>query len=234
LYWLRGKSPPQIDKDTITDKSVLELINRLERYNFSVVLLNTRHELAIPSCVCVLIDNSDVGQRYSIGGGASLNLNSALRSSILEALGMHRWYRSQDTFNIDIERYEPFTDWNIGQYERALIWKNRFLWPHFENIFLRGPREPLSQALSEVPTPFNDTKRELSYVLSLFQKLGSGFEVYSYESSSPLIETLGYHATKVIIPALLPFYLKEPYAPLGAKRLNIDKEKSNPFPHPFP
>ncbi len=234
LYWLRGKSPPRIDKDTITDKSILEIISRLERYNFSVILLNTRHELTIPSCVCVLVDNSESGSRYSIGGGASLDINSALRSSIFEALGMHRWSRGQDVFNINLEQYEPFLDNNIGQYERTLIWKNRFLWPHFENIFLGGPIESVSQILSGVPSNFPNAKEELNFVLSLFRRQGDGFEIYSYEASNPMLNTLGYHAIKVTIPALLPFYLKEPYAPLGARRLNTDKEKLNPLPHPFP
>lgn len=234
LYWLRGESPPQIDKNVITDKKVLKFISRLERYNFSVVLLNTRREIAIPSCVCVLIDNSGVGPRYSVGGGASLDINTAVRSSIFEALGVHQWLRDKDIFAIDPARYEPFAEKNIGQYERLRIWKSPLLFHDFESILLRGRVEPVSRIFTDIPAPFANKRQELKHVVSLFKKLGNDFEIYAYEASDGLLKIMGYHAVKVIIPALLPLYLKEPFAPLGAKRLGATRENINILPHPFP
>jgi hypothetical protein len=72
--------------------------------------------------------------------------------------------------------------------------------------------------------------------------LGKGYEIFYYQARHKILDDLGYFSVQAIVPALVPLYLREVYAPLGAKRLNEvpeklgfkPAEKWNPWPHPFP
>lgn len=238
-YWLAGKSPPQIDIDAVVgaDHPIKKLINRFNRYGFQVVFLNTAHELPVPSCICVLIDESGVGPRYSIGGGASLNIGSALRSGLMETLAVHRWLRSEKrTIPFDIKTYEPFVSESIDRETRLLLLKDPVVEKQFEQIMLSGQKESTeNNAFENKRSSFHDDKEELAFILSLYKKLD--LEIYAYEAKHDILDALGYHVAKVIIPSYIPIYLKESFAPIGSKRLLdfIEKgKKPNPIPHSFP
>lgn len=241
IYWLNVIAPPKIDQTTIEDERIQRLIEQFTRYSFEVVFLNTTLDLGVPSCICVLINRSGGGPKIAIGGGCDSNLANALLRSATEVIGVYHWLlETKGQFELRKD-YQSFRDHQVGQLERLLLWSSADMFCHLES-FLSGPNQSFRQAAADFPHQFQSPAQELQYVMRLFGKLGKGYELYAYRAQHELLETLGYCSVRVIIPALVPLYLNEAAAPLGALRLREVPLKVgyqpakafNPWPHPFP
>ena len=108
-------------------------------------------------------------------------------------------------------------------------------------FFISGPLQTFETFIGDalwVTTP----RAQLDYILERFKKLGEGYEIYSYEVKNPVLDTLGYHVVRTVVPRLLHLYLNENMATLDAPRLKsvpqalgyTPSETLNPWPHPFP
>ncbi|MBI2097067.1 MAG: YcaO-like family protein [Candidatus Sungbacteria bacterium] len=240
IHWLNSIPPPRIDPDTIEDKKLRTLLDQLKRYHLEPIFLNTTCDLAIPSCICVLADNSGLGPKTAVGGGCEPDMAEALMRSITEALGVFRWLRWQEAEFSIAGDYKPFTDPHIDQTKRLLLWKNTDMFSKIKP-FISGKAQPFKEAAANLPA-FATPKEELAFLMDIFRRLGEGYEIYVYEAKHRFLTKLGYHAVQVVIPALVPLYLNEIDAPLGAKRLKTVPQKLgykptdelNPWPHPFP
>jgi len=240
IHWLNSIPPQKIDQNTAKDDDLRHLITLLNRYNFEVVLLNTSLDIPIFSCVCILLDKSGVGPQISIGGGCEPNQEKAMMRSVVEALGIYSWIRTINySFTLDKE-YRPFRDHSIGQEKRMIIWRDKAAFTAIES-FISGGKQPLQETGLKTVN-FNSPIEELNHVKNIFRDLGNGYEIFVCEAKHEILETLGYHSIKVIIPALVPLYLRENNAPLGSERLKDIPQKLgmkpatdfNPWPHPFP
>jgi ribosomal protein S12 methylthiotransferase accessory factor len=241
IHWLNAIPPRRINQSSFISPKLKKLVADFERSGFEVIFLNTTLDIPVPSCVSVIIDKSGKGPRMGLGGGCAPDMEEALIRSLTEAMSVYDWLRPQKTFPEIDKNYVPFHDPRIGQAERLLLWGRDDMFQYMQQ-FLSGPMQNLADAQAVFPNSFSTSQEELEHMIDIFQKKGEGYELYVYEAKHKLLETLGYTVVRVVIPALVPLYLQENHAILGASRLKTapiacgytPAEKWNPLPHPFP
>ncbi len=131
----------------------------------------------------------------------------------------------------------PFTE-ELGQNWRLLIWGNEVMLKEIE-FFLKGPVKKINR---DGETIKGDAVAELKNLVESFEGKGDEYEVFAYRAQHKVLDDLGYSSVKVCVPALIPLYLRENFAPLGANRIKRACEKMgdapaqeiNIIPHPFP
>lgn len=240
IYWLNSIAPPVIDTVHCVDEELQTLLATVQRYQLEPVFLNTTTDLGVPSCVCIIIDRGTGGPSVVLGGGSGFDIAQMLKTSLFEALSVHRGREVPDD-PIELgEAYQPFIDGSIDLSRRIRFWKNPESFSRIE-FFLRGKKQSLAEAFPGVRT-FDTPTAELAALEQRLRTLGTGYEVYYYEHRYRILEKIGYHVVKVIIPELVHLYLYEHRASLGATRLKTVPTKLgyetaqewNPWPHPFP
>ena len=239
IYWLNNQPPPRIDISTISDESVKKLIDLVQKQGLEVTFLDTTTDIAIPSCVCVIMDKSGGYPRVALGGGSGLNPEVMIKCALLEALMIRSWMEKSNLKFTLPQDYHPFQTEGIGLEERAGLWANI---PGNESLsfFSSGPSVSLSD-LSRHGKSSSSKSEELKHVIKKFKLLGAGHEIFYYRSDQEILRKVGYESVRAVIPALLPLYMVETNAPLGAKRLHKVPQKlgfsslrsPNPLPHPF-
>lgn len=240
IYWLNALAPPVIDVSASEDEELQELLLWAARYRFEPYFLNTTTDIGIPSCVCVLVDRGPSGPNVTVGGGCGFNPVDIVKKSLLEAVMVRRGAdRSSPDVTLKTD-YQPFREARIGLSERMKLWNNPTMFPKIEP-FLTGPSQTLSEAFPSA-RDFASREAEYAHVRDVFRRLGPDYGIYYHEKRHRILNTLGYHVVKVVIPALVSIYLKEISPPLGAKRLKEVPPKLgheaakvwNPWPHPIP
>ena len=238
IYWLNSISPNILDVSTLTDPDCIELLQEMRRYRLDFYFLNTKTDIGVPSCVCVVIDRSGDEPVLALGGGAGFTEHEIIFQSAGEALSVLTIARSGS--HTISEPYVPFTDGRISRDQRLVMWRGQKMLERFK-FFLSGKSETIQSFLGERMSPVSPQER-LTDVLEQLKRLGSGYECYRYEVKDTILTTLGYHVGRVIVPKLVGLYLTESIATLDAERLRTvpatlgftAAEKYNPWPHPFP
>lgn len=238
VYWLNQLAPPVIDVSTCQSQEFLALMCDVERYRFEAVFLNTTTDIGIPSVTCVLIDRSSVGPGISIGGACGLFPEELLVKSLREAIMVYGGGPPAAPIQELPEEYFPSSDIILSLKERIYLWKNPKMFPRIQ-FFLSGKKQTLNEAFPNQRV-FENIDDEYEYILDVFRRRDTGYEIYYYQARSHVLDTIGYHVVKVVIPELVSFYLNEVYAPLAARRLETVPKKMgfttstrNPWPHPF-
>ncbi len=244
IYWLNKKAPPRIDLQTIEYEPLNKLLDECRRLNLDVGFYDTTSDLDIPSCFCAVFDHTGVGPKISVGGGCEADWKKALYRSLLESLSIHHWSRERKEMGTKIIElgldYKPFEDQNIRQLERLDLWAQENMFDHFL-FFTEGEKESFKK-IQNKSLNFYSAKEELDYLAKKFKSLGRGYEIFYCQAENKILEEINYFAVKVIVPRLVPLYLRETSAPLGSLRLKEVPEKLgfkpakqwNPLPHPFP
>lgn len=237
VYWLNGLAPDRLDPSSSTDPDVRHMLTYLERYRMEPVFLNTTSDIGVPSITSVLIDrHSPDGPVISVGGGTGFDPAKALVQAAIEAILVNSYVTARDRFTLPKE-YRPFLDENIARKERLTMWRGDEMLDTL-SFFLSGTTVPLSDTFPE--TDPSDPRDQLQRVTSALTRLD--YEIYLYEVKDPVLSTLGFHVVRAIVPQLVPLYLREYAAPLGAPRLRSVPQKlrraasaePTPWPHPFP
>jgi len=244
IYWFNKQAPPQIDSKTIDYEPLKNLLNECSRLNLEVHFYNTTTDLKIPSCICTVFDHTGIGPKVTMGGGCEMNWDKMLLRAISETLGVYHWSRKrrengEEYPSLD-KNYIPFQDNSMGQLKRLYLWANEEMFEQFQ-FFLKGKIQSLKELKKESPS-FSSSEEELNYLIEKFKSMGQGYEIFYYQAGHKALDDLGYFSVKVIIPALVHFFIREIFAPLGAKRLKEVPKKLgfeaakewNPLPHPFP
>ena len=108
-------------------------------------------------------------------------------------------------------------------------------------FFLAGSSQSPKDFIGDAET-YTSANAQLEHILGTLREMGPGYEPYAYEVRNDVLSTLGYHVVRVIVPQLVPLYLKENMATLDARRLReapgrlgyTPASSLNPWPHPFP
>jgi ribosomal protein S12 methylthiotransferase accessory factor len=244
IYWLNKKAPPQIDLETIYCEPLKKLIGEYRRLGFEVHFYDTTTDLEIPSCLCSVFDHTGIGSKISVGAGSSFDWDKALLTSLTEAGGGWSWFRTRkeegEKWKGLPKDYEPFRDEKMGQIERLNLWGSEKMFKNFQ-FFLKGKIQSLITLKTKTPK-FSSSDEEMNHLIKKFKSLGKGYEIFYYDAKNKILKDLDYFTVQVIVPALLPLYLRESYAPLGTRRLKEAPGKMgfepakewNPLPHPFP
>lgn len=237
LHWLTNTPPPQIQIESIADGGVQEMAHECRNKNLELYIFDVTTDIPAPSIACAIIDRN--GPAISVGGGGGHNPITAIRQAISETTAVYHWLTGQDASYELPRTYDPFFT-RLTQKERALLWKNKAMLPHFE-FFLKGKKRLMSDSFAFLANIPNEPVRRLEFYTEILKKRGAGYELAWYKAKHRVLDTLGYHSVQVILPALLPLYLTETYAPLNAPRLNtfrkiLSPQKNdslNAIPQPF-
>lgn len=239
IHWLNTLSPRKILVADIEDEEIRSFLSNLARYGVDAHFLDITTDVRIPSCICVLIDDRGETPMLVMGGAAGFDLKSTVLKSGYEALNIFQFTDQKRPVALP-EKYEPFTDPQIGHRERIALWRGDDMVRSF-TFFLDGD----SISAEDFIAPglgLRSPKDQLAHVRKNLNDLGVGYETYVYEVHNTVLRTLGYHVVQTIVPALMPIYLKENMPTLNAPRLKHVPEKLrfhaaatlNPLPHPFP
>jgi len=239
IYWLNNLSPAVIDVASALDEypALAKMLDYLERYHIRPIFLNTTSDLKVPSLICAIIDENGKVPLITIGGGTGFDFEAMALSALYEAVSVNQGRRDKKPFTLPTN-YEPFIDESIKRSERLSLWQGDKFVKRF-NFFVSGKKQSVNEYMGELRA-FRGEAEELAYTLSTLEN--AGYRVYGYEVKNDVLKKLGYHVVKAIIPGLIPLYLQENLALLGAERLRTVPEKlgyapakePNPWPHLFP
>lgn len=239
IHWLNTLAPPVLDLGALEDAGVRALLESAARHGLELYFLDTTTDLPIPSCACVVVDRRGKESRLTVGGAAGFDAAANIVASAREALNVRG--RLGDASYALPKDYMPFTSTAIGKDERTALWRGETMVREF-SFFLSGRRVPLAQsAHARLARRFASAEEAYRHVLEVLRGMGAGYELYCHEVKHPVLDRLGFHVTKAVIPALVPLYLSESLATLDAARLRdvprtlgFTDTKLNPWPHPFP
>ena len=198
-----------------------------------------RKPIGIPAFTTLIFDETANGPLMGVGGGCSPDPEKAIMRALTEALGVYHWLRipnNDDGFELP-QNYEPFS-LSIGQRKRLILWGKPSMKDKLD-FFLCGPTKSLKESV--IDDKLNE-EEDLARLIENFRQKGDEYEVFIYEAKHPVLQAVGYYSVRVVVPALVPLYLNEIYAPLGAKRIKevpqllgyAATSEINPWPHPFP
>ncbi len=252
IYWLNRLSPRQICIDQHNSGKLsqrfLEIYGSLLDRGYEIYFLDTTSDIRVPSATCLIRTPLTDGRiSISVTGKCHPDPHHVLEGALLEHIAfLSSPYKELPLFVFDEER-AAFSDRNIGKDERVNLWRsgkiaNKIL------FFLSGEKISFEQWASGFPSIPSNHKAALTRVLSEFIRMekesGRAYEVFCHEASNPVLGDLNYHVVKVIIPALMPLYLRESDALLDCVRLRevpgklgytaVPIDAYNPIPHPFP
>lgn len=239
IFWLNTIPPPRIDQASIENAEIQEILSKIKRYRLKPTILDTTTDIGLPSFIAVICDGEGGNQSVAIGGGGEMIPERAIKRALEEALLVKHMQRRNKNFSLP-DDYTPFGDNRVGHIERIQLWANPAMFSRFE-WFLTGKQVSLKEREKIYKTP-QKREGELMFLVNILESLGSEYKIYYYEARSKVLEKLGYHVVKVIVPALVHLYLYETFAPLDTKRLRevpgkLGYQKTvfpNPLPHPFP
>ena len=240
-YWLNSISPPKINPESVPYGPFRKLLEESSRYGFKVHCLNTTLDSSIPSFVTVIEDPSGSFPPFSLAAGCELNPEKAIFRSLEEAWAVYYGFllNSSPLPPAFLENYRPFTEKNPLQPERFHIWASPEARKHYE-FLLQGEERNFKETFPNYES-FSSDKDELDFIVRSIENLGQGYEVYAYTQQHPILSRLGYYVSKVVVPRMVPLYLREYLAPLGSarlkeipKKMEWKKTKLNIWPHPFP
>ena len=244
LHWLGNIPPPKIKLSSITDESLQSLFAKFARYRLPFDVLDITTDLKVPSYAVVIQDETPGMPAIAVAGSAHHTAEKAIHSALVEAWSLYSHNRkriAEDVFELP-DAYEPFSE-GINRSERLQLWSNPAMKEKFMP-FLKGDYIDYEQSPGAACSKlFKEDSEDvlLEQRVEQFAKKGKGYEIFYYETNNEIVSDVGFSSVKVIIPALLPLYLREEFAPLGAQRLQEFAQKNNcssfvpnPLPHPFP
>lgn len=245
ITYFNKLSPPLINLETIDDVDFQKLLASFKRYNLELYVINTTTDIAIPSVMAIIVDRTGVGPAVHVGNKTDLNFKKAIIGAVCECLKGRLSYRGK-SFNTAslLERMEKLKNFNlpIKNFEdRFLYWASVDSIPKID-FLLQGRKQDLT---SEDLNQFGgaSSHEKLETVLNLLKS--RGVDVYAADITPPQIREEGIWITKVVIPQLQPFFLKEEIKELSGKRLfevpvilgyrdkPLSEKDINTIPHPF-
>lgn len=241
VFWLNTLSPPVLDIESIKHPDVEHLLAQFARYHLRVFFLDTTTDIGIPSCACVIVDERGEEPVVTLGGGASFDPIQNILSSAGEAVSIMAREGAAKGFVLPKE-YKPFSgDSIIDRKKRLSLWRGDNMLNAFQ-FFISGPRVPFPESrYMKMVRQFTSPHEELAAMLDIFREKGEGYHIYCHTVRDRILDAVGYHVVKVIVPKLIPLYLTEHRATLDAARLRevppilgYTKTTLNPWPHPFP
>ena len=254
VYWLNRLSPRRI---TISEKDAQKFFPRffyihhsLLARGFEIYFLDTTTDIRIPTVTSVVLETLPHGGKSAlVAGKCHPDPARALELSLhenLPRLNLSNSNKETETFAFGTS-YMPFSDSTIGRSERINMWRSGSI-AHEMDLFLSGGEISFKKWAEGFPPPPNDNESSLSRVLNEFARMekehGPAYEVFRYEARNPILDDLEYCVVKMVVPALVPLYLRETLAFLDSARLrDVPKRLGfaaapvnsyNPIPHPYP
>lgn len=239
IYWLNSISPKRLDVSEIAHGGVQKLLSDFKRYGIELYFLDTTSDIGIPSVTAAIVDRRGDEPLMAVGAATGFALADLIVHSASEALSIIDSVRAREAFLLP-EPYRSFTEQSIGRMQRLSAWRGSAMLERFS--FLISGEMQDARSLTAQPPQLDSPREQLAYVREKLKTMGPGYEIYVYDVQHEVLDALGYHVVKVVVPQLIPLHLSEHLALLGSKRLHEmpmklgyeATEEVNPLPHPFP
>ena len=239
IHWLRNAHPHLIDERTIEDVPTKDILTRFKESGVEAYLLDTTTDIGVPTCVCVCIDARGEHPHLYLAASAGFTVQSTIFSAILECIAVFNSLNFEKEPFILENDYKPFTRL-ITRMERLRLWKGKEMIDRFRP-FLKGPLVSEFEFMRGVQQ-YETVRDQLGYIQNSLHALGDRYDIYIHEFKDPILDLLGYHVVRVVVPAAMNLYLNENLAQLNTERLSSvpaklgfkARQELNPWPHPFP
>jgi ribosomal protein S12 methylthiotransferase accessory factor len=248
MTWYAQLPVPRLDPDSISDKELRLMIERLRAVaGYEVHLFNTTMENGIPS-VWVLAKNSkSTGVNLICAGGAHLDPVRAAASAIHELSGIILTLNEKLEENREAYTLMIYDSSLVRQMEdHSLLYGLPQAQERLQFLLDNNrPLQPFDEAFKQKKVKHADLTDDLKDILELFTRLK--LDVIMVDQTAPETLRNGLYAVKVLIPGMLPMtfghsltrlsglerVLSVPVE-LGFAKQPLTLEQLNPYPHPFP
>lgn len=250
LYWFSGVKPKVITNKSIPDDLGVYVAEVEREYQLEVYFLDTRYDIDIKSCVCIVVD--PVLNIIAMGGKTHHSSMVTLRAALLEALSVmfvvrHDRAKIKKMIDfVDTVSVKKFTT-AIDMIERMNLFCSPEGIAYIKKYFI-GKDRVTFDFFSQKEKKFVNEKEERKFLIDEFKKLvatkGEGYHVYEHTASSVWTKEMEYSVVRVFVPALLKLHLKETLAtPVSERLFTFAREKGYPLageesiktvPHFFP
>lgn len=244
VHWLNGISPRHIDTTKLEeeDGSFRSIVEQLRSSGCTFYILDITTDIAVPTCLALLIIQTDKGCSFGVSAKASFDTKKAIINSLMDAVAVAHSVEDMAAQTLP-EAYLPFSDASLTKEKRLALYKTRdaidkasFLWRSSQYISYED--------FGAVTGTYDTVKKQLGYLRNLFHKRYENddhYDVFVYRFSNKLLSQFGFHAVRVLCAALYPIYLTESFGDPRHPRLKEfarykgagDDVAIITFPHPF-
>ena len=246
ISWYARLCLPRIDPWSCPDSKTLFLLDRMERMNWEICLLDSRLDMNIPSVVSVIRRRDRELGSLLIGAGANIDASEAIRSALHEAgsFMMHfqnRVVAEEKRIREMAEDYTLVTD----LVDHALLYGLPEMADRMSFFYSCPIMRSFAESYEEHRRflPSGDIALDLARCITELRSCGLN-EMIVVDQTSPEQDGLGIKTVCVIVPGLLPIdfgynrrrALSLPRlmsAPVRAGFPAFDKTAINAMPHAF-
>lgn len=252
LYWYSKIKPAVIDIEHENGEFFNYIKDAKERFNLEIYFLNTKYDIDIPACVCVIVD--PVLHLVSVGAKVSLDPEHVLRGAFEEALATLNSIRDRKVHISEeklkkIMRNRPQSNIEVNKALRGDLYCSPYGISLIKDLWINNNNHHITfRNFSEDGKKFSSKKEELRFVIAFFKKLvqekGEGYHAYIHKFSSHWTKLCKYHVIHIFVPSFLKLHLTEVYVTKTSTRLTefsrskgVTTEMSdriNTLPHLFP
>lgn len=242
LHWLCKISPLNILLSSIEEEKVQTLITNIQAMGIDLYVLALNSNVGVPTFISCLFDYRGNTPVFVVAGATdAFNYENAIYGALTESINILQ--ESLDNLKVVMKEKitPPFLNRKIGRKERILFWKGEWVRNELKWL-ISGETVDLDKIKTLFPEIKKVRKDNDKLLVIHIKKYIPGIEIFCYHVKSLVTTSLGLHITKVFIPQLLIFYLKEDLANVNIPRLSevVGKEGDemlaflNPLPHPYP
>lgn len=239
ITWMNQLPMPRVDFTTSTTLNDL-YCDRLQREGLNYILIDTTTDIAIPSYLCILIDEHRSPPMICAGGATSLDPIQAAAKALLEAVQTREWAKFMGRTGKACNYADDFSDVREFEDHVALYAYSNML-PAIQFLLTNPQLCPMNRhpirAGGNCPADLKES------VLTL---AANDFDVIALDLTTPDVAECGYFVTKILVPGLQPLDADYLHRFLGGLRLyqlphrlgftstDTRIEQLNPYPHPYP
>lgn len=232
--------------DNISDKNIRLLINDIQRRYFKVLVFDISLDINIPVFLCILIDETNIGPKVTVGLKCSLFWEEAIYGAIMEAL--QSLTSTRDMMNIKKRlKKDAFNKIGIStkaSIERVLYWADSVSVKNLD-FLISSPYQSPGSFLYKTST-HNFSYKELLHIVGEKIKEGGIRDIYWKKTTPETLNKFDLYGVKVVIPKLQSISLDSRFLYFGGERLYtvpvelgfrkqpIKENQLNRLPHPLP
>lgn len=237
IVWNNRLAVPRVDICSHPDLRRLYEA-RLKRAGLRYELLCTTTDIAVPSYVCLLVDERRSPPMLTVGGAAHLDPVRAAAKALLEAVQTREWAKFLEGQEHKAVFAEDYSDVDDFEDHVALYAFGDHL--HAASFLLDAASAKHDwSSLSR-----GDAALDLATVSGMLAE--SGLEIFTVDLTTPDVAQCGCWVTRALIPQLQPLDASHRHRFLGGDRLYSAPQRMgytqarttlaslNPFPHPYP
>jgi ribosomal protein S12 methylthiotransferase accessory factor len=237
LYWFSGVQPNIISNESISGPFGEYVKKIIEEYALEIYFLDTRYDLEMKSCVCIIID--PILNIIAMGGKAGTSSVEVLKSALLESMMVMTAIREQENHIKEVDLAKIIEEKtflkNLNHTDRVRLYCSPSGINLIRKQFLRGLSIQYSD-FSSLEKNFSSYKDEVKSLLNSFkgliEKKGKGYHIYEHRARSKWTEETNYEVVHVFIPSFLKLHLQEKFATPVSERLFVfAKEKGKILHH---